>query len=166
MFTGSVPDSRNLLYRMRQYSGEYRSDFGYEIPIHILADKLAEFAQIYTQEAYMRPLCTVTILFAFDEEKGAQLFKIDPAGYFVGYKATAAGEKEQSATNMLEREIKKKGVMKRDDVMKVAVKTLQNTLNMEFRSTDIEVAIAVEGEVKLLTPEEIEKELIKIGEID
>ena len=153
---------------MRQYAGDYRGDYGYEIPVHILADKVAEFAQLYTQQAYMRPLCCITMLFGVDEEKGPQLFKIDPAGYYVGYKATAAGEKEQSATNQLEREFKKKSDFSRDDAVRIAVKALQNTLSMEFRSTDIEIGIAsVEDDyVKFLTPEEIEKELTRIGEID
>ena len=153
---------------MRQYAGDYRGDYGYEIPVHILADKVAEFAQLYTQQAYMRPLCCITMLFGIDEEKGPQLFKIDPAGYYVGYKATAAGEKEQSATNQLEREFKKKSDFSRDDAVRIAVKALQNTLSMEFRSTDIEIGIAsVEDDyVKFLTPEEIEKELTRIGEID
>jgi 20S proteasome subunit alpha 1 len=39
----------------------------------------------------MRPLGVCAILVAIDEERGPQLFKTDPAGYFVGYKATAAG---------------------------------------------------------------------------
>ena len=46
---------------------------------------------MYTQHAYMRPLGVCAILCAIDEERGPQLFKTDPAGYFVGYKATAAG---------------------------------------------------------------------------
>lgn len=38
------------------------------------------------QHAYMRPLGVVPILIGVDEERGPQLFKVDPAGYFVGYK--------------------------------------------------------------------------------
>ena len=108
------------------------------------------------------------MLFGIDEEKGPQLFKIDPAGYYVGYKATAAGEKEQSATNQLEREFKKKSDFSRDDAVRIAVKALQNTLSMEFRATDIEIGIAsVEDDyVKFLSNDEIEKELTRIGEID
>ena len=133
-----------------------------------LADKVAEFAQLYTQQAYMRPLCCVTMIFAIDDEKGPQLFKVDPAGYYVGYKATAAGEKEQGATNQLEREFKKKNKFTRDDTVRVAVKALQNTLSMEFRSTDIEIAIATKEQpnIKIMTPKEIEAELTRIGEID
>ena len=168
LFTGSLPDSRNLLVRMRQFAGDYYSDFGYEIPVHILADKVAEFAQLYTQEAYMRPLCCISIIFSIDDERGPQIFKVDPAGYFVGYKATAAGEKEQGATNQLEREIKKKSELSRDETMRVAIKALQNTLSMEFRNTDIEIGIVTvqDPHVHFLTPEEIQIELNKVGETD
>ena len=34
----------------------------------------------------MRPLGVMPMLFGIDEERGPQLFKVDPAGYFVGYK--------------------------------------------------------------------------------
>lgn len=34
----------------------------------------------------MRPLGVIPIIFGIDEEKGPQLFKVDPAGYYVGYK--------------------------------------------------------------------------------
>ena len=160
--------TRNLLVRMRQFAGDYYSDFGYEIPVHILADKVAEFAQLYTQEAYMRPLCCISIIFSIDDERGPQIFKVDPAGYFVGYKATAAGEKEQGATNQLEREIKKKSELSRDETMRVAIKALQNTLSMEFRNTDIEIGMVTvqDPHVHFLTPDEIQIELNKVGETD
>ena len=41
------------------------------------------------QHAYMRPLGVIPIVVGIDEERGPQLFKIDPAGYYVGYKVCA-----------------------------------------------------------------------------
>ena len=41
------------------------------------------------------------ILIGPDEERGAQVFKLDPAGYFVGFKATADGQKQTEATNFV-----------------------------------------------------------------
>lgn len=38
------------------------------------------------QHASTRPLGVIPMLIAIDEERGPQLFKVDPAGYFVGYK--------------------------------------------------------------------------------
>ena len=40
------------------------------------------------------------------ETKLPQLFRCDPAGYYVGYKATSAGQKEQEANNWLEKRYK------------------------------------------------------------
>lgn len=40
----------------------------------------------WVQAAYMRPLAVMPLLVGIDEERGPQLFKVDPAGYFVGYK--------------------------------------------------------------------------------
>ena len=34
----------------------------------------------------MRPLGVMPMLLGIDEERGPLLFKVDPAGYFVGYK--------------------------------------------------------------------------------
>ena len=42
------------------------------------------------QHAYMRPLGVISIIIGIDEERGPQLFKVDPAGYYVGYKVGAA----------------------------------------------------------------------------
>ena len=94
-------------------ASEFRHTYGYEVPVDYLAARLADQAQVYTQvlrstcctaslafvaapcahvhgcaaqHAYMRPLGVVPILCGIDEERGPQLFKVDPAGYFVGYK--------------------------------------------------------------------------------
>lgn len=47
------------------------------------------------------------ILIGIDSEYGPQVFKLDPAGYFVGFHATAAGQKQQEAMNHLEKKWKK-----------------------------------------------------------
>jgi 20S proteasome subunit alpha 1 len=111
---------------MRQESGDYRNDYGYDIPVFVLAQRIGEICQMYTQQAYMRPLCVMSILFSLDSEKGPQLIKIDPAGHFKGYKATSAGEKEQSGTNILERELKKNPNLTVDETVKIAIKSLQD----------------------------------------
>ena len=47
------------------------------------------------------------ILIGIDEEYGPQCFKLDPAGYFVGFHAVAAGQKQQEVMNHLEKKWKK-----------------------------------------------------------
>lgn len=47
------------------------------------------------------------ILIGIDAELGPQCFKLDPAGFFVGFHATSAGQKQQEAMNHLEKKWKK-----------------------------------------------------------
>ena len=47
------------------------------------------------------------ILIGIDEEYGLQCFKLDPAGYFVGFHTATAGQKQQEVMNHLEKKWKK-----------------------------------------------------------
>jgi 20S proteasome subunit alpha 1 len=47
------------------------------------------------------------ILIGNDPELGPQIFKLDPAGFFVGFHATSAGQKQQESMNFLEKKWKK-----------------------------------------------------------
>ena len=61
------------------------------------------------------------ILIGVDDERGPQVFKCDPAGYYIGYKATAAGTKSQEATTALEKKFKKADSLSYDDTVQVPV---------------------------------------------
>lgn len=39
------------------------------------------------------------ILIGLDPERGPQIFKLDPAGYYIGHTACAAGQKQTEANN-------------------------------------------------------------------
>jgi hypothetical protein len=49
------------------------------------------------------PLATppVMTLIGHDSELGPQVYKVDPAGYYVGFKATASGQKQTEAMNFV-----------------------------------------------------------------
>ena len=59
------------------------------------------------------------IVIGQDDEKGPLLYKCDPAGYFVGYKATSAGAKHQEALNALEKKLKKSPEYGLEDTVEV-----------------------------------------------
>lgn len=56
----------------------------------------------------MSSLPSGMIVIGVDEELGPQVYKCDPAGYYCGFKATAAGVKQTEATSFLEKKVKKK----------------------------------------------------------
>lgn len=169
LVTGLLPDCKSIVQQCRQEAAEFRFKFGYEVPVDYLAKVLGDKAQVYTQHAYMRPLGVQTMLIGIDEERGPQLFKVDPAGYFVGYKATCVGSKETEATTFLEKKFKSNPQFSYEDTVQTAIAALQSVLSEDFKASEIEVGVVrADGErsFKLLSNEEVDHFLTIISERD
>ncbi|KAG0243127.1 Proteasome subunit YC7alpha/Y8 (protease yscE subunit 7) [Actinomortierella wolfii] len=168
VMTGLVPDARNAVSRAQREAAEFRYKFGYEIPPDMLAKRMANINQVYTQHAAMRPLGVSMILIGIDDERGPQLFKVDPAGYFVGFKATAAGAKQTESLNHLEKKLKKEKELNQEETVELAITTLSTVLSSDFKASEIEVGIVTADNPKFrkLTEAEIEEHLQRIVEKD
>lgn len=114
----------------------------------------------------MRPLGVASILIACDEEMGPQLYKTDPAGYYVGYKATSSGAKEQEAVNFLEKKMKTNPALSYDDTVQTAISALQAVLSEDFKATEIEVGVVRTDDpaFKVLPIDQVEEHLTAISE--
>ena len=126
----------------------------------------------------MRPLGVATTLISVDSEAGPQLYKCDPAGYYVGYKATASGPKTQEALNYLEKKLKNKDCAEGDwqDVVELGIATLSTVLSVDFKKGELEVGIVggprtdgkegTDSEFRALTEDEIDERLQAIADKD
>ena len=126
----------------------------------------------------MRPLGVASTLISVDTEFGPQLYKCDPAGYYVGYKATASGPKQQEALNHLEKKLKNKDCADGtwEDVVELGISTLSTVLSVDFKKGELEVGIVGgprsdgrEGSdtgFRALTEDEIDERLQAIAEKD
>eukprot|EP00331_Platyophrya_macrostoma_P022005 CAMPEP_0176440124 /NCGR_PEP_ID=MMETSP0127-20121128/20375_1 /TAXON_ID=938130 /ORGANISM="Platyophrya macrostoma, Strain WH" /LENGTH=249 /DNA_ID=CAMNT_0017824571 /DNA_START=30 /DNA_END=782 /DNA_ORIENTATION=- len=170
--TGITPDAKAIISRLRMEAADYKFENGHTIPIDILSQRWADLAQLYTQKMFMRPLGVETMLVSIDDERGSQIYKIDPSGHFLGYKACTAGIKEVEASNYLAKQFKKKEDLHTtysdNETIQLAIGTLQNVLSTDFKSTDIEVGIISRREKKFrkLTPLEIEEHLNALSSKD
>ena len=107
------------------------------------------------------------MLMAVDDELGPQLWRIDPAGLCMGYKAAAAGVKEQEAVNNLEKKIKSDTAPRtREEVTRATVDTLQAVLGEDFKARDIEVAVVTAKDAIVLEDAEVDAHLTAIAEAD
>ncbi|EDO17620.1 hypothetical protein Kpol_1061p45 [Vanderwaltozyma polyspora DSM 70294] len=171
---GPIPDARNAAIRCKAEAAEFRYKYGYDMPVDVLAKRMANLSQIYTQRAYMRPLGVILTFVSLDEEKGPSIYKSDPSGYYVGYKATATGPKQQEISTSLENFFKKqKGGLKDrlnedswEKVVEFGITHLIDSLGTDFTKKDLEVGVAIKDKFFVLTIDEIEERLIAIAEQD
>lgn len=173
VMTGMVADGRASVQRLRQEAAEFKFNYGYDIPVSFLAKRAADIAQVYTQHANMRPLGIAMIIAGIDVEGDAkipQLFRCDPAGYYIGYKATSAGQKEQEANNYLEKRYKAdpNPSLSYDDTVQLALACLQNVLGSDLKAGDVEACVVRNDNLKFtrLTNDEVEAQLTALAERD
>ncbi|KAF8901699.1 nucleophile aminohydrolase [Gymnopilus junonius] len=178
VMTGLIADARAQVARARAEAAEFRYKFGYEITPDALARRMANINQVYTQRAAMRPLGIAMIMIGIDPELGPQIFKLDPAGYFVGFHATAAGQKQQEAMNNLEKKWKKLDngkSLSRDEVIEMAIEAMSTVHATDYKPGEIEIGIVsespeeeqkVRGKWRVMGEAEIEKHLLAYAEKD
>lgn len=107
---GLVPDGRQLWHRARSEARFYMKGYGVEIPIGVLAERIALFMHAYSLYWHVRPFGATCILGGLqaDPATGYKQFKgevysIDPSGCCSRYTGTAAGQNRPSAKTELEK---------------------------------------------------------------
>lgn len=167
IMTGKYADAKAAVERIRQEAFKFQYDNGFEIPVGHLAKRCADVSQVFTQHARMRAFGVETILVAVDDEDGPQVFKIDPAGQFFGYKACASGVKMEAAQNFFEKKVKGGTDTTTDETIRLAILALQTVLTADFKNDELEVGVVEEdGRFTTLTPEQIDTHLVAIAERD
>mmetsp|Transcript_18467 Transcript_18467/g.44566 ORF Transcript_18467/g.44566 Transcript_18467/m.44566 type:complete len:245 (+) Transcript_18467:144-878(+) len=163
--TGSMADSKSMVMRARHEAGKWAFDNGYPMPVSVLARRMADLAQVNTQAAASRPLACIGLFIGIDDEKGPQVFKVDCAGHYLPFFASACGPKEQEAMNFLEKRTEEMKDFDSDQVIRTAITCLGHVLGSDFRGTEIEVGtVKGSGKFQVLSEDQIEEHLNAIAD--
>lgn len=181
---GSQPDARAAINRARSESNEFEHQYGYEMPADVLAKRMSNINQVYTQRAYMRPLGVMMTFVGYDdttefeEEKRPLVYMCDPAGHTSGYRAFAAGQKNDEANMAMEKALKENRFPTGgwEDVVEFGITILSTALGVDLRKNELEIgfvkapgpdAVPGEGaEFRKLTEDEIDERLQAIADRD
>jgi len=102
--SGFVADARQLVARCQEEAFSYRDIFGSTIPVRVLAQRMANYMQVYTLYSYVRPFGASILIAGVDEENHQpQVFQVEPTGITVGCFGAAIGKGRQSAKTEMEK---------------------------------------------------------------
>jgi proteasome alpha subunit len=154
--SGLSSDARVLISQSRVYCQSNKLLYDEPVDVEILARRIGDLAQVYTQHAGVRPFGVSTILAGIDNT-GSRILTTDPSGAYRGYKATAVGRKSEDANRLLEEKYVEG--MSLNDSIKLAIESVKIASGEQIASQNIKVAI-VASETKSfrrLSPSELEK---------
>jgi proteasome alpha subunit len=154
--SGLSSDARVLISQSRIYCQSNKLLYDEPVDIEILARRIGDLAQVYTQHAGVRPFGVSTILAGIDNT-GSRILTTDPSGAYRGYKATAVGRKSEDANRLLEEKYVEG--MSLDDSIKLAIESVRIASGEQISSQNIKVAIvsAETKSFKRLSQSEVEK---------
>ncbi len=135
--SGFIADGRVLIDMARVQAQIFR--LTYEEPIDVLGcvKDLSDRMQIFTQYGGVRPF-GVALLIGGVDEKGAQLFEIDPSSAFYGWKAQAIGRGAEQALKILRKSWKEN--LTQEQGIALALKALKAG-EKEAKMEELELAV-------------------------
>jgi proteasome alpha subunit len=155
---GLSSDARVLISQGRVFCQSNRLLYDEPVDVEVLARRIGDSTQIYTQHAGVRPFGVSMIIGGVDTT-GPRVLTTDPSGSYRGYKATAVGRKSDEANKLLEEGYREEMIL--GDAIKLGVDAVKIASDGEITSKVIKVAV-VPSETKVfrrLEESEVEKYL-------
>lgn len=99
---GLLSDARKIVTVARNEAAKYRSDYGSNIPLKLLASRVASHVHVYTLYGSLRPFGCSVMLNSVGQS-GPELYLVDPSGVTWGYHGCAIGKAKQAARTAIEK---------------------------------------------------------------
>ncbi|KAM0040323.1 putative proteasome endopeptidase complex [Helianthus debilis subsp. tardiflorus] len=149
VYSGMGPDSRVLVRKSRKQAEQYTiyytnllhifiSYLQEAIPVTQLVRETAAVMQEFTQSGGVRPF-GVSLLVAGYDDKGPQLYQVDPSGSDFSWKASAMGKNVSNAKTFLEKRYTDD--MELEDAIHTAILTLKEGFEGQISGKNIEIGV-------------------------
>jgi len=147
--SGLVADARKLVEQARMESQINKITYNEPIPVEMLAKKICDLKQMYTQHGGVRPFGSALIIGGVNDN-GSRLFETDPSGALIEYKATAIGAGRALAMEVFEKSF--------SEDMKLALDAIYEATEGKTTKESVEIALIEEKnhQYRKLTQDEID----------
>ena len=135
---GLSSDARVLIGQSRVFCQSNKLIYDEPVGLEILTRRISDQAQVYTQNAGVRPF-GVSMILAGVDSTGSRVFTADPSGSYRGYHATAVGRKSDEAIKMLEEQYRSD--MNLDEATALAVEAVKLASDSELTTKTCKVAV-------------------------
>jgi 20S proteasome subunit alpha 7 len=140
---GLLADARQIVKIAREEAVNYRSNFGSNIPLKYLTDRVSMYMHSHTLYGAIRPFGVSVVLASYENDQ-AKLFAIEPSGVAFGYHGIAVGKAAQNAKTEIEK-LKFKE-LKCEDLVKEGAKVIY-AVHDEIKDKHFELELGWVGKV-------------------
>lgn len=161
--SGLIADSKTMVDRARVEAQNhwfmYDEQMGTESVTKAISNLALQFGEEDSEPGSMSRPFGVALLFAGYDDKGPQLYHLDPSGTYVKCSAKSIGSASEGAQSSLEEQYHNTMTMK--EALKVILEILKQVMEEKLTSTNVEVAtVTKEKMFHIFTKDEVE-EVIK-----
>jgi len=158
--SGLVADARVLVDRARVECQVHRITYGEPMDVELLAKKICDFKQLYTQHGGVRPFGIALLIAGVNETP--RLFETDPSGALIEYKATAIGAGRTTAMEIFEKEYRDD--LTKDEAIDLALKIMNEVTDGKMSESSIDMAVVEleTQEFRKFTPQEVRSYLERV----
>jgi len=136
--SGLVADARVLIDRARVESQINRLVYDESIGVEVLAKRICDFKQTYTQYGGVRPFGTSLLIVGADDER-VRLFETDPSGALLEYKATGIGAGRSAGMEIFEEKYRED--MTSDQAILLGLEALFKAAEGKFEASTTEIGV-------------------------
>ncbi|MCI4322775.1 MAG: archaeal proteasome endopeptidase complex subunit alpha [Thermoplasmata archaeon] len=152
---GLVADARVLVDFARLTSQINRVTYAEPLTVELLARRICDYKQQYTQFGGVRPFGTALLVGGYDET-GVHLFETEPSGSLTSFRATSTGGNKGPVMELFESKYTPN--MDADGAVLLALEGIRQSLEDTQNLGPVEVCVSQAGRgFRRLSPEEVQK---------